>query len=88
LDDEVELREVLELRVWEDRAHLLFGEDEGKRSGLVRRLFLPLKDPRLARLAELHQATDGCGRGDPIVCQAPGKAAGIILERVSHSIQI
>ena len=42
------MREIYEFRVFEKYAHILFGENEGKRLGeLARKVELPLGDPKL-----------------------------------------
>jgi hypothetical protein len=51
------MREIAEFRVDEEFAHLLFGDDEGKRMGSsVRRVELETSDPRYKRMGELQKS--------------------------------
>lgn len=58
----ISLRELIELRVWEDRADQVFGSDEGEKSTLVRKVVLPTTDPRLQRVAALEHEWRTRGR--------------------------
>lgn len=56
------LRELIELRVWKDRADELFRTDEGESGALVRKVVLATTDPRLSKVASLEREWRGRGR--------------------------